>query len=56
MGANQFAIDLRPAQAHEHVLRASLGHPHHLTRAERMGSREQEEVLRHQRRIQQQNI
>ncbi len=51
VGANRFAIRLGPAQAHEHVLRASLGHPSDLARAERAGSRGQEEVLRHQGRL-----
>ena len=48
MRADGFAIGLRPAQAHEYVLCATLGHPHDLARAERAGGRGQQEVLRHQ--------
>jgi hypothetical protein len=47
VGADRLAISLRPAQAHEHILRASLGHPHDFAWAERTGSRGQEEVLSH---------
>ena len=48
MRTDWLAIGLRPAQAREDLLRATLGHPHDLARAERTGSRGQEEVLRHQ--------
>ena len=50
-GTNRLAIGLRPTQAGEHILSTTLGHPHDLAQAERTGSRGQEEVLRHQGRL-----
>ena len=56
MRTDWLAIGLWPAQPHKYVLRASLGHPHDLTRAERAGGRGQQEVLRHQGRVILKNI
>ena len=49
--ADRFAVGLRPAQAEEHILRASIGHPHDLGWTERASRRGQKEVLRHQNRL-----
>jgi hypothetical protein len=45
---DRFALRLRPAQAEEHVLRATLGHSHDLGRTERTSGGRQEKVLRHE--------
>jgi hypothetical protein len=43
-----FAVSLRSAQAHEHVLRASLGHTRDLRNAERARSGGKQKMLTHE--------